>query len=157
MKKAVVLVLFFILVSLAPKVTVEAMSPGMLTGSEETEEERAQKRIWEICNALKKSIDAENGECWKRTIHPLKMGRYDKIVEVFEELSEHFNWEMEVTLLDEDNFQITLVNNYYLIKEGDTLSKIAKKYDTSVYELLRLNPDIVDENIIYYDTYLKIK
>jgi len=31
---------------------------------------------------------------------------------------------------------------YYVIQEGDTLGSIALKYDTSVEELVRLNPDV---------------
>lgn len=158
MKKALVVILLVILVSLSQKLELQAMSPNaVLAGLKETEEERAKKEIWGICNSLKKSIDAENGECWRRTIHPLKMERYDIITKVFENLSDHFKWEMKVTELDENNFQITLINNYYLIKKGDTLSSIAKKYDTSVDNLMELNSDIVDENLIYYNTYLKIE
>jgi len=37
---------------------------------------------------------------------------------------------------------------YYVIKSGDTLGSIALKYDTTVEELLRLNPD-VDPNALH--------
>lgn len=157
MKKAVGVILLFIFVSLTQRFAAQAMSPDVLAGSKETEEQRVDKEILGICTSLKKSIDAEKGECWKREIYPLKMSRYDQIIEVFEEISAHFEWDMDVTILDEDHFQISLENNNYLIKKGDTLSDIAKKYETSVEKLLELNSDIVDKNLIYYDTYLKIK
>lgn len=38
--------------------------------------------------------------------------------------------------------------NPYIIKEGDNLTKIAKKYKTTVKQLLTLNPQIVDKNVI---------
>lgn len=36
----------------------------------------------------------------------------------------------------------------YIIQSGDTLTSIAKKYDTTVAELVRLN-NIKDANVIY--------
>lgn len=155
--KRVIGVLLVICISLAPNLKAQAISADMLEGIEETEEERTDKLILGICNALRESIGAEEGGCWRRTIHPFKMERYDRIVEVFSEMTDHFDWEMEVTVLDEDNFQISLENNNYLIKKGDTLSGIAKKYNTSISKILELNSNIVDENIIYYDTYLKME
>ena len=37
----------------------------------------------------------------------------------------------------------------YVIKRGDTLSKIAKQYGTSVETLMKLNPGIRDGNTIF--------
>jgi LysM repeat protein len=31
---------------------------------------------------------------------------------------------------------------YYVVQSGDTLGSIASKYDTTVEELVRLNPDV---------------
>ena len=156
MKKSVGVVLLVIFVSLAPNLKVKAIASDSLKAPEETEESRTDKLICGIVTSLMKSIDAEAGGCWRRTIHPLKMSRYDKITYVFKEISEHFEWEMEAEILDEENFQIVLKNNNYLIKKGDTLSEIAKEYNTSVEKLLELNSNIVDANQIYYDTYLKM-
>jgi LysM repeat protein len=36
----------------------------------------------------------------------------------------------------------TPVGQYYVIQSGDTLGSIALKYDTTVEDLMRLNPDI---------------
>lgn len=150
MKKAVKVVLLVIFVSLAPNIKAQAKS------FKETEESRTEKLILELCTSLMESIEEEAGGCWRRTIHPLKMTRYGRITDAFKEISEHFGWEMQAEVLDEDNFQIVLKNNNYLIKKGDTLSEIANEYNISVGELLKLNSNIVDENIIYYDTYLKM-
>ena len=45
---------------------------------------------------------------------------------------------------------------YYAIKKGDTLSGIAKKYDTSVDELVKLN-DIKDPDKIYAGDKIRVK
>jgi LysM repeat protein len=37
----------------------------------------------------------------------------------------------------------------YIIKRGDTLSKLAVEFKTTVAKLLELNPDIVDRSLIY--------
>ena len=37
----------------------------------------------------------------------------------------------------------------YVVRRGDTLRKIAARYETSVEELLRLNPNIKNRNLIY--------
>jgi LysM repeat protein len=37
----------------------------------------------------------------------------------------------------------------YTIKQGDTLSQIARTYNTTVNKLLAANPHIVDRNKIY--------
>lgn len=37
----------------------------------------------------------------------------------------------------------------YVVRSGDTLRKIAVRYETSVDELLRLNPNIKNRNLIY--------
>ena len=37
----------------------------------------------------------------------------------------------------------------YVVRRGDTLRKIAERYETSVDELLRLNPNIKNRNLIY--------
>ena len=37
----------------------------------------------------------------------------------------------------------------YTVKNGDTLSGIAKKYSTTVSALLKLNPNISNANLIY--------
>lgn len=38
---------------------------------------------------------------------------------------------------------------YYTVKKGDTLSGIAKRYNTNLSNLLRLNPSITNANLIY--------
>ena len=44
---------------------------------------------------------------------------------------------------------ITVSERIYVIKRGDTLSKIAKFYKTTVEAILKKNPDIKDKNKIY--------
>ena len=40
-------------------------------------------------------------------------------------------------------------DKYYTVKEGDCLSKIADRYNTSVVKLILLNPKIKNPNLIY--------
>lgn len=46
---------------------------------------------------------------------------------------------------------------YYTVKKGDTLAKIAKKYNTSVKKLLALNPKIKNPNLIYVGQRVRVK
>ena len=40
-------------------------------------------------------------------------------------------------------------NDYYVVKRGDTLSAIARRYGTTVSRLMDLNPYIENPNLIY--------
>lgn len=46
---------------------------------------------------------------------------------------------------------------YYTVRAGDTLSKIARAYNTSVDGLLRLNPQISNKNVINVGQRLRVK
>ena len=46
---------------------------------------------------------------------------------------------------------------YYTVVKGDTLSKIARKYGTTVQKLLQLNTDIKDANKIYVGQKIRVK
>nr|WP_243108411.1 LysM domain-containing protein [Maliibacterium massiliense] len=45
----------------------------------------------------------------------------------------------------------------YTVARGDTLSGIAKRYGTTVSELMRLNPGITNPNLIYTGTQLQVQ
>lgn len=46
---------------------------------------------------------------------------------------------------------------FYIVKKGDTLSRIAIKFNTTVDELMRLNPQIKDPNLIYAGQRIRVK
>ena len=46
--------------------------------------------------------------------------------------------------------------SYYTVKSGDTLSGIARKYDTTVTRLMTLNPQIEDKNVIHTGQIIKV-
>lgn len=46
---------------------------------------------------------------------------------------------------------------YYTVKKGDILSKIAKMYHTTVDNLMALNPQIKDKNKIYVGQRIRVK
>lgn len=46
---------------------------------------------------------------------------------------------------------------YYYVNKGDTLCGIAKYFQTSVEKVEKLNPQVVDINLIYVGDFLKIK
>jgi LysM repeat protein len=50
----------------------------------------------------------------------------------------------------------TVTNIYYIIKSGDTLTSIAKKFSTTTNQLLIWNPKITDPNKIYAGSEIKI-
>lgn len=46
---------------------------------------------------------------------------------------------------------------YYVIKSGDTLTKVAKKYNTTVTSIKALNPSIKNVNLIYANQKIRVK
>lgn len=54
------------------------------------------------------------------------------------------------------NNNLQVEYEYYTVKSGDTLSKIAKKYNTTIDNLVKLN-NIKNPNIIYVGDKLKVK
>lgn len=48
-------------------------------------------------------------------------------------------------------------SNVYKVKLGDNLTKIAKKYNTTVEELRKLNPQIKNPNVIFINQEIRIK
>jgi LysM repeat protein len=46
--------------------------------------------------------------------------------------------------------------NTHTVQSGDTLSAIAEKYDTTVKELIRVNPEILDPRFIYVDQVIRL-
>ena len=51
----------------------------------------------------------------------------------------------------------TYSDNYYTIKKGDTLGAIASRYNTSVANLMALNPHIKNANLIYAGDVIRIR
>ena len=50
----------------------------------------------------------------------------------------------------------TVEKEYYIVKNGDTLSSIAKKYNTTVNQLVALN-NIKNANLIYVNQKIKVR
>src|SRR5690606_27985815 len=46
---------------------------------------------------------------------------------------------------------------YYIVKKGDTLSHIAKRYNTTVKNLVKLNPSIKNPNLIFPGQKIRVK
>ena len=44
----------------------------------------------------------------------------------------------------------------YVVRSGDTLHKIAKRYSTSINSLLRLNPQITRPDILFIGTPIRL-
>lgn len=60
-----------------------------------------------------------------------------------------YNWIKTNTLVEKEN------NNTHIVVRGDNLTSIAKKYNTTVAELVRLN-NITNKNLIYVGQVLKL-
>ena len=54
------------------------------------------------------------------------------------------------------NYNISTNKEYYIVKKNDTLSGIAKKYNTTINKLLSLN-NIKNKNLIYVGQKIRIK
>ena len=50
----------------------------------------------------------------------------------------------------------TVKSLYYVVKSGDTLTKIATKYNQTLTQLLKWNPSIKNANLIYPNQSIKI-
>jgi lysozyme len=48
-------------------------------------------------------------------------------------------------------------SDYYTVRRGDTLRSIADQFDTTVWRLQRLNPNIWNPNIIYAGMVIRVK
>ena len=48
-------------------------------------------------------------------------------------------------------------SNYYTIKRGDTLSALARKFNTTIGALMALNPHIKNANLIYEGDTIRIR
>ena len=58
--------------------------------------------------------------------------------------------------LERQGQRIERSDHYYLVKNGDTLTGIAKKYGVSLEKLLSVNPQIDDQNKLYRGELVKI-
>lgn len=63
-----------------------------------------------------------------------------------------YNWVKTDTLVENEVLQF---KNTYTVKQGDNLTNIAKTYNTTVLELIRLN-NITNKNLIYVGQILKL-
>lgn len=63
-----------------------------------------------------------------------------------------YNWIITNTLVEDD---IIENKNTYIVKKGDNLTNIAKKYNTTVAELVKIN-NISNKNLIYIGQILKL-
>jgi LysM repeat protein len=58
-------------------------------------------------------------------------------------------WNFYPSLLSEDGRELSLLTNTtYIVRSGDTLFEIAKRYNLSIEEILRVNPQIKNPNLI---------
>ena len=51
--------------------------------------------------------------------------------------------------MDQVSGGVASQDKYYTVKEGDSLSAIASRYNTSVVKLILLNPQIKSPHLIY--------
>ena len=70
--------------------------------------------------------------------------------------SEGYNYSEVQTRVNELVSEKNSIKEYYVIKKGDTLTKISKKYNTSVNQLIEWN-NIKNKNKIYAGTKIRVK
>ena len=56
-----------------------------------------------------------------------------------------------------DNKDEEIQSDYYIVQSGDSLWSISQKFDTTINNLLKLNPQIINPNFIYVGQKIKIK
>lgn len=119
--------------------------------------------IEELTNALVKSIeqaiDLVNGDWDAIEINGLYVRLFDEMTEAIEKQGEISGYQIvEVDYSDDGKkFSIKLEPTVYHIKQGDTLTSIAKELKTTIDNLLELNPEITNPDLIYAGNTLRIK
>ena len=56
-----------------------------------------------------------------------------------------------------DNKDEEIQSDYYIVQSGDSLWSISQKFGTTINDLLKLNPQIINPNFIYVGQKIKIK
>lgn len=117
--------------------------------------EAAKRTVDNIHQALKYAND------WSAIqISGLYIRLKEEILEAVKEDGEKSDYQIsEIEEYDKQYFLIRIKPTYtiYVIKKGDTLSRIAREYETTVDKLLELNPYIKDKDLIFEGAVLKIK
>lgn len=119
------------------------------------EAEEAAKRV---ITAIEKADSLV--EDWAAVeLNGLYVRLFDAITEAVEEEGKEKGYQIAEIIYAEDKqyFTLKVEPTVYKVKKGDTLTKIARTKNTTVEELLSLNPEITDPDKIYYGTSLKIK
>ena len=111
--------------------------------------------------------DVENPDCNKedRILHKIKYG--DTLADIAIKYNSSICHLAEINGIENPNLifvdevitvscNLNSSDDYYTIKRGDTLSKIAEKFNTTVEELVVKN-DIINQNLIYAGDRIRVK
>ena len=120
-----------------------------------------------LLETTEKVPDVENPKCDKedRILYKVRSG--DTLADIAIKYNSSINHLAEINNIQNPNliFVDEIINvscnldnsdDYYTIKRGDTLSEIARQFDTTVEELVVKN-DIINQNLIYAGDRLRIR
>lgn len=157
MKKVFVVLVIMITLSSYPLVAkaVNATNYEAAKTSYNEAEEAAKRAIRHI----KLASDLVYGDWDAIEIDGLYTRLFDEITTAVTENGEICGYQITETKYSDDGqyFSIRVEKTIYCIKKGDTLSKIAQNFGTTVEELQKLNPEISNPDKIYAGTILRIK
>ena len=112
---------------------------------------------------VKQDFEKDHVDAALKFIFPVEENETEGFEECKEELRNEIEeknipvyWNIKPMKWDPRFYVIEVAIGKYVIQQGDTLSKIAEQFDTSVEEILRQNYNIDDQNLIYAGNYLCI-
>lgn len=120
-----------------------------------------------LLDTVEEIPDVEDPKCNKEDRILYKVKRGDTLADIAIKYNSSINHLAEINNIKNPNlifvdeimtvsYNLNNSDEYYTIKKGDTLSKLAMKFDTTVKELVVKN-DIINPNLIYAGDRLRIK
>ncbi|MFT8323711.1 MAG: glycoside hydrolase domain-containing protein [Bacillus sp. (in: firmicutes)] len=130
------------------------------TVTTEKKEKETKARIYSIVKSVNAYINAADAKTKRNKKGTVAKGKYyvfnefQGMINVTKEKEVPGSW---INPSENKIISSESAANYHLVKAGETLTKIAEKYNTTITSIKKLNPDIQDINVIYVNQKIRIK